>query len=181
MSVSASAAATSSLAAEVDSAPHSPQCHSPADPQRDDNYDKTDGYVPNMKYFLSAIGIVCGPSCQGQKGCTSFTGTTLKKGQTTAVNGHFSCEMAQHNNSALNCEPPDWEASAIKFNFGLKLRDPHCVWVVDQERCRNDFYNSLTSCPAGSLDWNKCVAWTIGAGAAELSLSDWSNLDIPPD
>lgn len=158
--------------------PATPSCNTPGNPQDESDWDKTNGYVPHMEYFKAAIGFFCGTNCQGQEGCLTAAGVTLD-GQTTEFKSTFPCTTVQQNNSALNCEPPYWEASGILFNIGLKLIGSDCTWTVDQNTCYSDLSNSLTGCPAGALDWNECIAWTVGAGAASLKLPDWQAIKVP--
>ena len=159
--------------------PAIPSCNAPGNPQDEVNWDRTSGFVPNVDYFKAAIGYFCSTNCQGQKDCLTAAGMTLD-GQSSEFKTSFPCYTAQKNNSALSCEPPDWEASAIVFNIGLKLINPQCTWTVDPNSCYSDLSNSLTGCPAGALDWNECVAWTVGAGAAPLKLADWNKVKVPP-
>ena len=40
--------------------------------------------------------------------------------------------------------------------------------------------NTLTGCPAGALDWDNCMAWTVGAGTAALTEGQWEAVEVPP-
>ena len=103
-----------------------------------------------------------------------------------AIKATFLCSDAQSQpggNSSLNCEPdgwnggspPYWLASGIPFNLGIKLIDKSCHWTVDSDTCKKWLSNTLTGCPAAGIDWNECVAWTVGAGAKSMSLNDWES------
>ena len=164
-------------------APAAPSCNSPADPQAASNQDKATGYVPDPVFFEAAIGVFCGPECKGKSGCLAATGQTLASNM-DSFKATFFCSDAQSapgGNKTLDCEPRDWEnnpppfwlASGIHLNLGIKLIDDSCQWTVDSDTCNKWLSNSLTGCPAAGLDWNECVAWTVGAGAAAMSLSDW--------
>ena len=183
-----------------------PSCNKPCNPQDSSCDGDTSGYVrryqcqrkpeanierqvPNTVFFEAAIGVFCGPDCQGKSGCLSVTGATLDA-HNSALSATFSCSSAQSSpggNSSLDCEPNDWEhnappyweASGINFNIAIKLIDKNCQWTVDAATCKSDLSNTLTGCPAAGLNWNECVAWTVGAGGTPLSLSAWEAEAVP--
>ena len=183
-----------------------PSCNKPCNPQDTSCDGDTTGYVsqyqcqpkleanierqvPDPVFFEAAIGVFCGPNCQGRPGCLSVTGMTLDA-HNSAMYATFPCSTAQKSpggNSSIDCEPKDWEhnappyweASGINFNIAIKLIDKSCQWTIDAATCKEDLSNTLTGCPAAGLNWNECVAWTVGAGAKALSLSAWEAEAVP--
>lgn len=171
-------------------APAKPSCNAPADPQDASSQGDPTGYVPDPSFFEAAIGVFCGPECKGQSGCLSAVGQTLSSNM-DAFKATFLCSDAQSKpggNKDINCEPnnwnggspPYWLASGIPFNLGIKLIDQTCQWTVDAETCNSWLSNTLSGCPAAGIDWNECVAWTVGAGATGMTLSSWES-DHPKD
>ncbi|KAI9758696.1 MAG: hypothetical protein M4579_002871, partial [Chaenotheca gracillima] len=165
--------------------PAAPSCNSPADPRKAGNDELTNGYVPDPSFFKAAINVFCGDDCPGGD-CLSVTGFTLD-GDNPGYTATFPCSSAQKEDPDLNCEPtgwdggepPYWEASGINFNIGVKLIDPKCTWLIGKDTCRSYLYNTLTDCPAAGMDWNECVAWTVGAGAAKIDWDDWQKVKVP--
>ena len=102
------------------------------------------------------------------------------------IKATLMCSDAQSElggNSSLNCEPDGWNrgsssywlASGTSINPGIKLIDKSCQWTVDSDTCKTWLSNMLTGCPAAGIDWNECLAWTVGAGAKNMSLKDWES------
>ena len=170
--------------------PVPPTCNKPCNPQHASCQGDSTGYVPDPVFFEAAIGVVCGPACSAGDSCYSFTDRLLVAGGTESIVSSFECstlQTAPGGNSSLDCEPRAWEnnpppfwlASGIPINLGIKLLDTSCQWKIDSDTCKKYLSNSLTGCPAGGVDSVECVAWTVGAGAASLSVGDWAKQKIP--
>lgn len=143
--------------------------------------------MPDPIFFEAAIDTVCGPQCEEGHQCLSAVGKTIDVTNPVFL-ANFDCEHAKAGNSSIDCEPNNWEggnppywlASAIAFNIGIKqIGSANCRWRVDEESCRANLMNTLTDCPGAGVDWNNCMAWTVGAGPAQMTVDEWKAVDIP--